>query len=48
MWLGARQKQGAVQDRQMYEQILGIEEPWFVEEVELRLEEGEDARVAGH
>jgi transposase len=30
-----------MQDRQLYEQILGIGEPWFVDEVELRLEQGE-------
>ena len=28
-------------DRQLYRQILGIASPWFVEKVELRLEEGE-------
>ncbi len=30
-----------MQDRQLYEQILGIPTPWFVERVELKLEEGE-------
>jgi transposase len=30
-----------MQDRQLYEQILGIPAPWFVERVELKLEEGE-------
>jgi len=30
-----------MQDRQLYEQILGIGTPWRVERVELRLEEGE-------
>ena len=30
-----------MQDRQLYEQILGIGKPWFVDEVELRLEQGE-------
>lgn len=30
-----------MQDRQLYEQILGITAPWFVAEVELDLEEGE-------
>jgi len=32
---------GAMRDRELYEQILGIGTPWFVEEVELRLEQGE-------
>ena len=31
----------ALQDRQLYQQILGITSPWYVERVELRLEEGE-------
>ena len=30
-----------MQDRQLYAQILGIEEPWRVERVELQLEQGE-------
>jgi transposase len=30
-----------IQDRQLYEQILGITDPWFVERVELKLEQGE-------
>jgi transposase len=30
-----------VQDRQLYQQILGIMNPWFVERVELKLENGE-------
>jgi len=30
-----------MQDRQLYEQILGIVAPWFVERVELKLETGE-------
>ncbi len=30
-----------MRDRELYERILGIEEPWFVDEVELRLEQGE-------
>jgi transposase len=30
-----------IQDRQLYEQILGITSPWFVERVELELEQGE-------
>lgn len=30
-----------MQDRQLYQQILGITAPWFVERVELELEEGE-------
>jgi transposase len=30
-----------VQDRQLYQQILGIASPWFVERVELKLESGE-------
>ena len=30
-----------MQDRELYRQILGIEAPWFVERVELKLAEGE-------
>jgi transposase len=30
-----------MQDRELYRQILGIESPWFVERVELKLAEGE-------
>jgi transposase len=30
-----------MQDRELYRQILGIESPWFVDRVELKLEEGE-------
>src|SRR5260370_40871714 len=30
-----------MQDRELYRQILGIEKPWFVERVELKLDEGE-------
>ncbi len=30
-----------MQDRQLYQQILGIESPWVVERVELKLEDGE-------
>jgi transposase len=30
-----------MQDRELYRQILGIESPWFVERVELKLTEGE-------
>ena len=30
-----------MQDRQLYEQILGIRSPWSVEHVELKLEDGE-------
>ena len=30
-----------MQDRQLYQQILGIPAPWSVERVELRLEDGE-------
>jgi transposase len=29
-----------MQDRELYRQILGIEAPWFVERVELKLAEG--------
>ena len=37
-----------VNDRKLYEQILGIPQPWYVEEVTLRLEQGEiEVRVAG-
>jgi transposase len=31
----------AIQDRQLYAQILGITDPWYVERVELKLEAGE-------
>jgi hypothetical protein len=30
-----------MQDRDLYRQILGIEKPWFVDRVELKLEQGE-------
>ena len=30
-----------MQDRELYRQILGIQSPWFVEQVELKLTEGE-------
>jgi transposase len=30
-----------MQDQQLYEQILGIQSPWFVQRVELKLEDGE-------
>ena len=30
-----------MQDRELYRQILGIEAPWLVERVELKLTEGE-------
>jgi transposase len=37
-----------VNDRKLYEQILGIPHPWYVEEVALRLDEGEiQVRVRG-
>ena len=37
-----------VNDRKLYEQILGIPQPWYVEEVALRLDEGEiEVRVRG-
>ncbi len=29
-----------MQDRQLYEQILGIRSPWYVERVELQLDQG--------
>ena len=34
-------KCGAMQDRQLYAEILGIRATWFVERVELKLTEGE-------
>jgi transposase len=37
-----------MQDRQLYEQILGITAPWFVERVELNVEEGEVHVHLGH
>ena len=37
-----------MQDRQLYEQILGIATPWHVERVELMLEEGEVHVYLGH
>ena len=36
------------QDRQLYEQILGLQAPWFVEGVELDLENGEVRVHLGH
>src|SRR6267142_6251635 len=30
-----------MQDKELYRQILGIQEPWFVESVDLQLEKGE-------
>src|SRR5262245_32126473 len=30
-----------MQDKDLYRQILGIQEPWFVEKVELQLQDGE-------
>ena len=30
-----------MQDRELFRRILGIEAPWFVESVDLKLEEGE-------
>jgi len=39
--LGPHGRIGAMRDRELYERILGIGTPWFVEEVELRLEQGE-------
>jgi transposase len=30
-----------MQDRQLYAEILGIRAPWFVEQLELKLTEGE-------
>jgi len=37
-----------MQDRQLYEQILGIGKPWHVTEVELKLAEGEVHVYLGH
>jgi transposase len=37
-----------MQDRELYRQILGIDTPWFVESVELKLEEGEVHVHLGH
>lgn len=37
-----------MQDRQLYEQILGIQAPWFVERVELELEYGQVHVHLGH
>lgn len=37
-----------MQDHQLYEQILGITSPWHVEQVELKLEEGEVHVHLGH
>jgi len=37
-----------MQDRELYRQILGIHTPWFVECVELKLEEGEVHGHLGH
>jgi transposase len=38
----------SVQDHELYRQILGIETPWFVERVELKLTEGEVHVYLGH
>ena len=37
-----------VQDHELYRRILGIEGPWFVESVELKLEDGEVHVFLGH
>jgi len=37
-----------LQDRQLYAQILGISDPWFVDRVELKLEQGEVHIYLGH
>lgn len=37
-----------MQDRQLYEQILGIASPWFVDRVELKLEQGEVCVYLAH
>ena len=37
-----------MQDRQLYAQILGISDPWFVDRVELKLEQGEVHIYLGH
>ena len=38
-----------MQDRELYRRILGIEAPWYVDSVELKLEEGEvHVRLAHH
>lgn len=37
-----------MRDRQLYAQILGITDPWFVERVELKLEHGEVHIYLGH
>src|SRR2546421_55137 len=34
-----------MQDRQLYEQILGIRSPWYVERVELQMEKGPEHLV---
>jgi transposase len=42
------EKMADMQDRDLYRQILGIESPWFVERVELQLEQGEIHVHLGH
>ena len=37
-----------MQDRELYRRILGIEAPWYVESVELKLEAGEIHVRLGH
>ena len=45
---GVRQFSG-MQDRELYRRILGIEAPWYVDAVDLKLEEGEvHVRLAHH
>ena len=43
-----RSEENAMQDSQLYQQILGITTPWRVERVELRLKEGEVHVYLGH
>src|SRR6185369_10676222 len=43
-----RKEEADMQDRQLYEQLLGLQAPWRVERVELNLQEGAVRVYLGH
>jgi transposase len=45
---GALCDDGRMQDHELYRRILGIESPWRVEQVELKLEAGKVPVYLGH